>query len=62
MGEIYRNAKRVIVWVGREQIGRLEEKASTAMTFLEDVRQYEITEFLPTKVSSHGNKTAESSS
>jgi hypothetical protein len=62
MGEIYRNAERVIVWVGREQLGSLEEETSTATTFLEDVRQYEITEFLPTRVSSPGMKTSESNS
>jgi hypothetical protein len=62
MGEIYRNAERVIVWVGREQLGSPEEETLTAATFLEDVRQYEITEFLPTKASSPGMKTSESNS
>ncbi|CZR68902.1 uncharacterized protein PAC_18803 [Phialocephala subalpina] len=50
MGEIYKNARRVIVWVGLEkyQNSRADD-ALIAISFLEDTKRKPIADFIPSK-------------
>ncbi|KAE9364223.1 HET-domain-containing protein, partial [Stipitochalara longipes BDJ] len=48
MGDIYRNATRVIVWVGREQLDKTsQDDALIAISFLEDTKRKSLAEFIP---------------
>jgi hypothetical protein len=48
MGDIYRNASRVIVWIGRERLDEDgHDDALIAISFLEDTKRRSLAEFIP---------------
>jgi hypothetical protein len=48
MGDIYRNATSVIVWLGRERLDKTgQDDALIAISFLEDTRRRSLAEFIP---------------
>jgi hypothetical protein len=48
MGDIYRNATRVIVWLGRERLDKTrQDDVLVAITFLKDIKRRSLAEFIP---------------
>jgi hypothetical protein len=48
MGDIYRNATSVIVWLGRERLDKTgQDDALIAISFLEDTKRRSLAEFIP---------------
>ncbi len=48
MGDVYRNATRVIVWLGRERLDKTgQDDALIAISFLEDTKRRSLAELIP---------------